>query len=260
MKKNRFVVAVLILFTASFVFAKDIHKWQRFSGRWVVENSRITETNAWPAPWNYYELINNNSLISLKDFSGYSSIEFTMEMFDRVKSPAEILISFAVRSEYKSWLYHIYAFKVSGGFCGINKVSLIHSDMKDKSLPYNTKNNIFINNLAESKVSMKYKKIYNCRIDILGNEAAFFVEGEKVLTGALPSDNYKGRIAFSSKNVKLAIDNVRVKKGERIVFEDNFDRDSIYVRTVQAKIVKSEDSEDSENKELGPTGEEVNNK
>ena len=148
----------------------------------------------------------------------------------------------------------MYAFKISGGFWGINKVSLIHSDMKDKSLPYATKGNIFIDKLAKTKVSMKYKRKYNCRIEIYGNEATLFIEGEKVLTGTLPSDNYKGRIAFSSKNTKLAIDNVRVKKGDKIVFEDNFDKDSIYVRTVQARIVKSEDEVED------PAAEEVNNK
>lgn len=255
MKKNKLMAVLIFILAVSLLSAKENHKWQRFSGKWVIENSRVTETNAWPAPWNYYELINNNSLISLQDFSGYSSIEFTIEIFDRVKSPAEVLISFGVRSEYRNWLYHMYAFKISGGFWGINKVSLIHSDRADKSLPYNTQNNIFINKLAKTKVSMKYKRKYNCRIDIAGNEATLFVEGEKVLTGTLPSDNYKGRIAFSSKNTKLAIDNVRVKKGDKIVFEDNFDKDSIYVRTVQARVVRSSDAEVED-----PAAEEVNNK
>jgi len=255
MKKNKLIVAVLIILMSTLVSANEKHNWQRFSGKWVVENSRVTETNAWPATWNYYELINNNSLVSIQDFTGYSSIEFTIELFDRVKSPAEVLISFGVRSEYKNWLYHMYAFKISGGFWGINKVSLIHSDMKDKSLPYATKGNIFIDELASEKFCMKYKRKYDCRIDISGNEAALFIEGEKVLTGTLPSDNYKGRIAFSSKNTKLAIDNVRVKKGDKIVFEDNFDKDSIYVRTVQARVVRSSDAEAED-----PAAEEVNNK
>ena len=254
MKKNKLIAVIIFILAVSLVSAKENHKWQRFSGKWVVENSRVTETNGWTAPWNYYELINNNSIVSLEDFSGYSSIEFTMEIFDRKESPAEVLISFGVRSEYKNWLYHIYAFKISGGFWGINKVSLIHSDMENKTLPYATKNNIFINELASDSYSMKYKKKYNCRIDISGNEATFFVEGEKVITGTLPSDNYKGRIAFSSKNTKLAIDNVRVKKGDKVVFEDSFDEDSIYVRTVKARVVKSEDEVED------PAAEELNNK
>lgn len=255
MKKNKFIAVIIFILAVSFVSANENQKWQRFSGKWVVENSRVTETNAWAAPWNYYELINNNSLVSLKDFNGYSSIEYTMEVFDRVKSPAEVLVSFGVRSEYKSWLYHIYGFKISGGFWGLNRVSLIHSDMKNRTLPYATKDNIFINELASEKFRMKYKMKYDCRIDISGNEATLYVDGEKVLTGTLPSDNYKGRIAFSSKNTKLAIDNVRVKKGDKIIFEDDFNEDSIYVRTVKGRIVKSGDEEVED-----PDAEEVSDK
>ena len=98
MNLKKLIVLIMGVLIMSNVLAKDNNKWQSYTGKWVVGNSRVTETRGAALPWNYYELINNNSIVSLQDFSGYSSIEFTIEIFDRVKSPAEILISFGVRN------------------------------------------------------------------------------------------------------------------------------------------------------------------
>jgi hypothetical protein len=221
---------------------------------WIFGNSKIQLQFPHANSWDYYELSNYNSLISLKEINKPSVIEFSMTIFDRSKSPAEILVSFAGKNEYKKWLYHIYGIKIEGNFWGINKASFIHSDRKNKTLPLSVKNNVFVDKIKCEKISLKYGKTYNYRIEFNEDKLILFIDNEKVLESVSPIADNSGHIGFSARNVKLAIDNVRVKKGEKVVFEDNFDKDSIYVRTVKARIVKSEDEAED------PAAEEVNNK
>jgi hypothetical protein len=224
---------------------------------WIFENSKIQLQFPHANSWNYYELSNYNSLISLKEIHKPSSIEFSMTIFDRSKSPAEILISFAGKNEYRNWLYRIYSIKIEGNFWGIKKASFIHSDRKNKTLPLSVKNNIFVDNIKCEKISLKYGKTYNYRIEFNEDKVILFIDNEKALESVFPIADNSGHIAFSARNVKLAIDNVRVKKGDRVVFEDNFDENSIYVRTVKARVVKSEDKEQDEVED--PAAEEGNN-
>lgn len=51
----------------------------------------------------------------------------------------------------------------------------------------------------------------------------------------LPCKSNEGRIAISARNVKIAVDKVEVKQGDKILFEDDFNEDSIYVRTLKVR-------------------------
>jgi hypothetical protein len=74
------------------------------------------------------------------------------------------MISFAVTSESQQWFYHMYAFKITGGFWGMDKVSFIHSDRLDKTKPFATKNNTLSKNWLLLTASLSMTK---CTITVL---------------------------------------------------------------------------------------------
>lgn len=235
--KIKSILLILILASEIAVFSQSNEfKWQKSGGNWEVKDSRATETHGYTSGWDYYYLSNYNMIFSLQDFKDFNAIEFTAEMFDREKSPVELAISFAVRSEYKSWYYHMYAIRFTGDFWNIDKVELIHSDRQDKSLPYTAKNNRFVKVLASGKCKIKYGKAYNYRITFEGDLINLFINGEKVFTATRPARDLSGKIAISSGNAKLSIDRVRVLKDNTVLFEDEFDTNTIYVRKIKASL------------------------
>ncbi|HOK93866.1 MAG TPA: hypothetical protein PLN03_13720 [Spirochaetota bacterium] len=232
--KKIFILLFITLFMMELPSQESHHKWQRFSGKWVVENSRAMEVNGWASPWDYYELIEYNSIVSLQDFKDYSEISISANITERINSLAELLISFAITSESASWFYRMYGFKLSGGFWGINKVSFIFTDKNDKSKPNATKNNRLVQELASNTCKVKYGRDYNFKILFENGNVALYINGEKVLCAPFTEKTNYGRIAISSRNAKVAIDNVEVKKGQDLIFLDDFNEDSIYVRVVKA--------------------------
>lgn len=220
------------------------HNWQRLGGKWFINESKASEVNASPIHWNYYYILNFNTILSLHNLTNYNAIEFTAEMFDREKSPVELTVSFAVRSEYKSWYYHMYGLRFTGDYWNIDTVELIHSDRKDKTLPYNVKNNKFVNVLASGDCKIKYGKAYNYRITFEGESINLYVNGEKIFTAKRPVEDISGKIAISSGNAKISIDKVRVLKDSEVIFEDDFNTDTIYVKKLKAvRQVKSDDGD-----------------
>lgn len=192
------------------------------------------ETRGGAITWNYYDLLNYNTIISTESFQNYSSFSVDANIIKKLQSPSEFMISFAVTSESKSWYYRIYAFKVTAGFWGINKISFIHSDRKDKTRPFTAKNNTSTKELASAKCSIKYDKMYNYRIAFEGENVVLYLDNKAILSYKFPEKSYEGRIAISSRNVKLAVDNVEIRKGDKIIFHDNFDKDSILVKRLKA--------------------------
>jgi hypothetical protein len=229
------VILIFFSFNSVFIYGAEKYNWQRFSGKWEIQNSRLIESNATAAPWNYYELLNNNSIISIHPYNDYSTFNYKMEIFDRVNSPAEVSASFNITSDDRQWYYHIYAFKFTGGFWGINNVSLIHSDRADKSKPFSAKNNTFIKIINTADLKLSYGKEYDCRIEFEDNKVSLFINNKIAISGILPSANHNGRVAFSTKNVKLAIDDVEIKQQDKIIFKDDFSVNSIYVKMLKAK-------------------------
>ncbi len=235
-----FIPVLIFFFISNPLFSQNFsHNWKRMSGIWKVENSVAYETQGKAVVWDYYELLNLNSVLSLNSYKSYDSINLIVNVHDRVQSPAELIISFAVTSESQSWYYHMYAFKLTGGYWGINKAALIYSDRKDKSKPFNTKNNTFIRELASASCKVKYGVPYNYRVEFVGSDVILFINGEKILSAPFPEKTHDGRIAISSRNVKIAVDKVEVKQGEKTVFVDDFNENSIYVKVLKAERVPS---------------------
>jgi len=249
LKKKYLRSIIIILIISVPLLSKEVHyKWQRIAGIWDVKNSLAFETQGKAVTWNYYEILNVNTILTVNPFNNYSCIDLQVNITDRVETPSEFMISFAVTSEHKYWFYHMYAFKLTGGFWGINKASFIYSDRLDKSKPFNTKHNIFIKELASANCKVKYDKMYNYRVSFEGNNVVLYINDEKILSAPFPEKSHDGRIAISSKNVKIAVDKVTVKKGNETVFEDDFNEDSIYVRVLKAKRVKDANPEKAQEK------------
>jgi len=232
-----FIIIIFIFCGFSTFSQESHHNWLRLGGKWKVTNSKAIEERAWSIVWGYYELVNFNSILSLKPFCNYSSIEVEAELFEREKSPTEFILAFNVTSESSGWYYHMYAFRITGGFWGMNKIALIYSDREDKSKPFNTKNNTFIKELKSVNHKIKYGKVNNYRISFENSDVILYINGEKVLSAPFPEKSYDGRVAICSRNIKISIDKITIKNAEKIIFEDDFDIDSIYVKIVKAKKV-----------------------
>lgn len=197
----------------------------------------MVETQGRAVAWNYYELLNLNTILSLKPYNSYTSIDSVITIFERIESPAELILSFNITSESKNWFYHMYAFKLSGGYWGINKATLIYSDRADKSKSFNTKYNAFVKEIASTDCKVKYDKAYKYRIAFEGTNVVLYINNEKILSAPFPENSHDGRIAISSKNVKIAVDKIEVIQNGKTIFEDDFNENSIFVKILKVQKV-----------------------
>jgi len=232
--KYKYLILFIIIFLCQNLFSQEKwHKWQRLSGKWQTVCSIAQEIKGSYIRWNYYEILDYNTILSINPFFDMSSANISTKILERTESPSELMLSFAVTSESQSWFYHMYSFKLTGGFWGMNKVSFIHSDRLDKTKPFATKNNTFVKELASADCKVKYDKMYNYRIAFEGTDVVLYINGEKILAAPFPEKSHDGRIAISARNVKIAVDKVEVKQGDKTIFEDDFNEDSIYVRALK---------------------------
>lgn len=241
MKKKLFTL--IIIFFISHLYSNEKSKWIKSGTTWDFTDSKIVTRSPNVSPWGYYELSNLNSLISIEQFQSITDIEITASAFDKEKTPAEIMLSFAVSSEEPPWKYHLYAFKIAGGFWGMNKVTFIYSDKLDKSMPVNTKNNTFIKELASAEYKIKYDKMNNYRIQFEGSEVILYINDEKALSAPFPEKSHDGHIAISAKNVRIAIDKVVVKQNKIIIFEDDFSKNSLQIKYLKATREQNPETE-----------------
>ena len=242
MKKKYLVFSLIFLLSVIPLFSQEKnHNWQRMSGNWEVKDSIASETRGRASNWNYYELLDFNTILSLKDYRDYTSIEYTINAVKRIDSPTEIMLPFAVTSESASWFYHMYAFKITGDFWNMDKVAFIYSDRLDKTQPLATKNNWFVKELASAnyKDRVKYDKAYNYKVAFEFGNAVLYINGDKVLSTPFLEKNYKGRIGISARNVRIAVDKIEIKRGDQTVFADDFNEDSIYVKVLKVVPTKS---------------------
>jgi hypothetical protein len=221
----------------------EVKNWNKFGSSWEFKNSKVSTIKTQPNFWGYYELTNYNTLLSIKNYNNYSLIEISSEIFDREKTPSEFMISFNVINESQDWCYHMYAFKLTGGFWGIDKASFIYSDRLDKLKPFTTKNNIFVNELATADCKVKYDKMYLYRVAFEGENVTLYINDEKILSASFPEKNHDGRIAVSARNVKIAIDKVVVKKDGKTVFQDDFNEDTILIKKMMVEKIPANDAD-----------------
>ncbi len=235
---------ILILSGKTALFPDESeHKWVWLNGDWVVQDSRIIEKKGFINPWNYFALLDNNSIISKDYLNKLSSIEFsiavTNEPFEKdpkknrpLGTPQEAMASFAIRSPSKQWNYHLYALRLSGDIMNINKVSLIYSDRIDQS-KIDKKFNYFVKELAAKDTTLDYNKEHKIKIVFIKNSVEFFINGNSVLKSnvEVSGDNFDGKVAFSSKNIYIKIGDVKVSGDKGILLEDNFSSNTLLINT-----------------------------
>ena len=107
------------------------------------------------------------------------------------------------------------------------------SDGLEKTKAVARRSNTFVKERASADCKVKYDKMYNYRIAFEGRDVVLYINGERILAAPFPEKSHEGRIAISARNVKIAVDKVEVKQGDKTIFEDDFNEDSIYVRTLK---------------------------
>jgi len=240
----------LLLFTCCSIFSTnclasaEIKNWTKFGTSWDISNSIASTVNGHTTSWNYYILTNYNSLITINSINNYSDIEIIAEIKERIETPSEFLISFNVTSESQSWFYHMYAFRLTGGYWGMDKVSLIYSDRTDKSKPFNTKNNTFTNEISSSGCKVKYNKMNTYRVSFQGENVVLYINNEKILSAPFPEKSHDGHLAISAKNVQTAVDRITVKNKDKIIFDDDFNANSIFIKQLKVERTYSGNSEE----------------
>ena len=76
MKKYLITIILLILINPAYNQDKQ-HKWQRYSGKWSISDSKAVESNGWTLVWNFYELLDYNTILSLNPLTDFNSINIT---------------------------------------------------------------------------------------------------------------------------------------------------------------------------------------
>jgi len=240
-KKNYIILVILIFSTTSAIdsaISEKNLKWMKISGKWeTVETDdgsfNLIERKAKTYPFGYSELINMNSIITLNSVGQYSKIVFTLEIVNPVDNPVELMSFFAAK-DYRN----LYAFRFKGDSAKLNTVRLIQSKDKDTSLPRNVKWNFIIEEIASKDYALEYQKKHRFEIRCAGRWVQLKINGRKVLSITTENPLNSGRIGFSNRNATLKIADLKVYKGRRIVFQDDFSEDTNKRYGVRAKRKK----------------------
>ncbi|MCP4134805.1 MAG: hypothetical protein GY754_27775 [bacterium] len=257
--KKKFVYGLILLlfcgiFTGNFLYSqdkKDNSKWMRMSGRWKIENSYAVERKRGAGGWFFHDILEYNSLASRKNFEEFSSIDLKMNLYNpritrrmkNIKDPVRMMAFFAAKSlvpgeKYQYYLTNFYAFKLSGNKDRITKVSFVRSDIIDSSVSKPAKKNYRVTELRYKLYKLDLNKDHIMSIKFKDKKATLFINGEEVLQANIP-ENYEGRVGFSAQNIAIKVDYYKVSNNEAVIFDDQFNRNSIFVRTVRGKFIKN---------------------
>lgn len=121
-----------------------------------------------------------------------------------------------------------FAIKINANKKSINSISLIKSKIKNKGLRPTAKWNFKVSTLKTIKnLNLEYGKKYNYKITTKDQTIKLFIDDNEILSHEVKGNINSGRFGFSNRNGIIEIDNVIVKDGEKVVFQDNFDTLSI---------------------------------
>ena len=244
LKKSSILIA-LIISVFSGIHAEDKPTWFQLSGKWKIDESRLSETRGWPNRWWYYELLNHNTIITTQDLADYDSISFTVNLTSsdakRGDSPSAFIVFWGAQRPDANWFFHFYGIQFTGDASSIQKLSIIFSDRIDISKPYATKNNYYVKELISINHPLPYNKDFQCYLRFSDTDVSFYIYNEKIISVAANElkDNKNGRIGFSSSYCLPSIEYVNVMKNKEKVFEDGFDVNSLFVPTARATVEKT---------------------
>ncbi len=241
-KYNISIIIIVLLIFFSGLTGQDNYKWKKLAGKWEVRTedgkSFLIEKKRRASQWNYNELINFNSILSNESFTTISSIAFSIKPSNPKNDDTAFMASFGITDGRE-----FFAFKLSGDDDELDKVQFVWSKIKDKTLSIKKKANFVISEVACAEVELDFDKEYNVKIDINSKKAAISIDGKKALEGTLDRDLASGKIAFSSRNFQLQIDDVKVFNGKKIIFEDDFSKDSIKRKSFKGTVTKKKKGE-----------------
>ncbi|HSV97531.1 MAG TPA: hypothetical protein VLM75_11445 [Spirochaetota bacterium] len=178
-----------------------------------------------------------NSLIANDSLEKISSFQISFEIFNPDPQSEHSLL-FAL-SDYRVF----YAFRFSGDGTRLNKLQFINSTIKDTTLRPAVKWNYTIAEIASRDIELEYNREYRAEIRVKKNRAALYIDGKKLMEAEAPEDLASGKIGFSNRNAILKIADVKVYSGRKLVFEDDFSKDSIKRFRVQATTMPKEEHE-----------------
>ena len=188
------------------------HKWITISGKWTVrkdgDRTFAMETMGKTKEYGYSELINRNTLMTMNPLPRYSAVRCAVEVANPSKSPVEVLLVFAARSDKE-----FFAFGLSGDDKGINCLSLLVSRVKDTTRPRDEKWNFEVREVCSKECGLEYGREYPVLVKIREDHAALLVDGKKLLECEAEGLSGGGYVGFSNRNAVLKVAAVEALDG-----------------------------------------------
>lgn len=245
-RKSKFVIvfiSFLICYGLNVSLAQQkVFKWKTISGNWENRKDNreafLIETKSKTRDWGYSELINFNSLITENPVPDYSYLRCTLSVINPSGDAVAQMAVFALKD-----LRDFYAFKFTGDREKITRVMFVSSKIKDTTKSPSEKWNFEVKELASKETALEYNRNYKIEISVSRNKATLFIDGKKVLEGVSGENMNGGKIGFSNRNAMLKIADLKVFKGNAVVFQDDFSVDTVKRWKVTAERLTKEDYE-----------------
>lgn len=245
-KSQSYIIVFWLFLAFSISYAQQTsHTWQQISGNWSVvsdnKESYLRENRGKSFTFDYSPLINVNSVISTSEYD-FTSLSHTFAIY----APADgaTYMTFFAASNYRQF----YAVQFTGDSKTIHTVSIIKSDIKDTTLPKQAKGNFIITTLATKPISLEYGRTYTLSISVQDKTIYVAIDNAQVLSHTLDEKLEGGKIGFASKNCIPVIDNLKVYKGNDIMFQDDFSKESIRKIVLQGKKLTPQEVEERKKK------------
>jgi len=227
---------------------RDNAKWLWMGGTWDIKDGRATEIRGAPVIWNYHELMNYNSLVSLpeKNESPFTEMSSKFSLSNAKSNVVEVILAFALQSpNYRDF----FAVKFSLAKDGVQTISLLRSRLLDETLPSTVKKNYAIETLFTADCAIEFNKDYEVRIvkssgawhETLKKNCdaiTLYVDSKKIFDAKLPAYDVRGDFAIGARGASISIDYVTVKNRNAVVFTDDFSKNSIFIQTIKATEVR----------------------
>lgn len=208
----------------------ETDKWLHVSGNWTIdaEKKLVIENKGWARAAGYSEINNYNTLLTLGRMTSFNRLyaDFKIEKSmttRKKKANVDLLLSLGGNNRMKNFL----GIRLSGTDEQINSIELVESKIKNPHLNKYKTWNYSITVLAENKkLSFKNSKFHKIKIFIKKKKLYCYLDGKKVIQHktSYPLEGYMG---ISSRNCRLAINDVLLKNNRKIIFHDDFSEDLI---------------------------------
>ncbi|HNR89175.1 MAG TPA: hypothetical protein PKM65_12615 [Spirochaetota bacterium] len=212
--------------------------WDTINGDWEIKKttagkSYLYQSRIRAIPTGYSELINYNSIITVKPVERHTRIGFTLYLTKPGGKPVEALLVFAAKD-----FRNLHAFKFTGDSKRLTKIALISSKVNKPELPKSVKWNYTITELATSAHRLNFNTEYQIAIETAGGRATLYVNGSRIMQHDTGADLQSGMVGFCCQNTQMAIGEFSASDGTAIMLHDDFTTESIKRHRVIATPVE----------------------